>query len=183
MKRTEAIYLATEGRADAPSLARAAELARALQQPCNLRRALGAPWLQLERIEREASRTAPEPQSPAWFAALLGADARRWSELSELARSLSASWPADVLTLEGAQEIFWVRYSRWSSGTRRRCFEYAASDVENAGWVRNEGAPEVWEEDEEVGPDIASLARVLGLPSPDRGVDAEASWSAALVVT
>lgn len=182
MKRTEAVFLTTEVPADEAALVRAAELARRLSQPCTLRSARDARWLRLERSAAAEGAPAPAPQSPAWFAALLGADARRWDELSALARTLSEGWSGDVLTLEGAQEIYWVRYSRWSGGVRVRCFEYAASDIANAGWVRNEGAPEPWEDDEEVGPDIASLSGVLGLPPHDAGTGVGAPWSDALVV-
>jgi len=172
LRRSEAIYLATEGRAD-QSLSRAAEIVRSRKQSGTLRYAVDAPWLWLERHTPASSGLSPQPQSPAWFAALLGEDARRWKELGELARSLSEAWPGDVVTLEGAPEIFWVRYARWSSGARQRCFEYAASDISNAGWVRNEGPAEPWEDDEEVGPDIGSLMRVLGLPSQEPGWCAE----------
>jgi hypothetical protein len=182
LKRTEAIYLATRGPADLRSLQRAADLVRALGQRGTLRHTVEAPWVQLERSTLTATDAGLEPQSPAWFSALLVADARRWTGLSNLARALSEKWDEPVITLEGAKEVFWVRYSRWSAGARKRCFEYAASDVLGAGWVQNEGPPEPWEEDEEVGPDVASLGVVLRLPGLASSADPHLAWCATEVV-
>src|SRR5207253_2162580 len=85
----------------------------------------------------------------------------------------------DVVTLEGVAELHWVRYARWSGGEMRRCFEYSADEGKRAGWVRSEGPPEAWEEDDEVGPDVEGVAGALGVAGPP---DVPASWSRELVI-
>lgn len=160
--RTEAFFLKTEGPATEDDLGAAARCARDAGLAGTVRRAENTPWIELRRAEGD--EPLPPAQSPEWFAALLNRDVLRWEALVAAARALSQSWPHDVVTLEGAAASAWVRYSRWRAGETARCFEYAANDIANAGWVKNDGEPESWEDDEEVGPDLGSLAHALGVP-------------------
>jgi len=159
------MYLKTLGEPSFDELERAEQCLRTAGIVGSARRATSAPWIAVQREER--AEQLPPPQSPEWFAALLDRDTRHWDALKSVARALSNAWPLDVVTLEGAPALRWVRYARWRGGITQRCFEYAANDIANAGWVKNEGAAEPWEDDEEVGPDLGSLARALEVPGLD----------------
>lgn len=163
MGHTESLLLRTPGPTGEAELAEAVAIVRAAGLSCTVRRSAGSAWIGIEQTP-VIPADPHVPLSPGWFDALIRGRAERWAALASLAQRVSGRWAGDVVTLEGAPEMHWVRYSRHLAGRRVRCFEYSANDVTRAGWIQNEGEAESWEDDEEVGPDMGAIARQLGVP-------------------